>query len=151
MTLSSLFPTHVTRRVRLFGWLNLAAQILIVGTGGAVRLTSSGLGCPSWPACSPDSLIATPEMGIHGAIEFGNRLMTFVLVAIALSAFLAVVRIRERGDLRRLALWVGLGVPTQALIGGLSVLTGLNPYVVGLHFVVSRACGRRDRLRSPQL
>ena len=59
-------------RLRLFVWLSLVTQILIVVTGGAVRLTGSGLGCPTWPKCTEDSLISTPEMGFHGVIEFGN-------------------------------------------------------------------------------
>jgi cytochrome c oxidase assembly protein subunit 15 len=128
----------VDARIRGFAIATLVAQILIVGTGGAVRLTGSGLGCPTWPECAEGSLIATPEMGIHGAIEFGNRLLTFVLVAIAIAMFLLVLRLRrERRDLFVLALLTGLGIPAQAVIGGISVLTDLNPWVVGLHFVLS--------------
>ncbi|RZT64121.1 cytochrome c oxidase assembly protein subunit 15 [Microcella alkaliphila] len=131
-------PTEVTRRVRVFAWLSLISQTLIVGTGGAVRLTGSGLGCPTWPRCTEESFIATPEMGIHGAVEFGNRLLTFVLIIIAIVAFLFVVRMRrERPELLRLTVALGLGIPIQAVIGGITVLTNLNPYVVGLHFVVS--------------
>ena len=131
-------PTTITSRVRGFAIASLVAQILIVGTGGAVRLTGSGLGCPTWPRCTADSFISTPEMGIHGVIEFGNRLLTFVLVAIAIGMFLMVVRMRRtRPELFRLALVIGLGIPAQAVIGGISVLTNLDPYVVGLHFVLS--------------
>ena len=61
-------PREVDRRVRLFAWLSLASQVLIVATGGAVRLTGSGLCCPTWPLCTADSIVATPEMGIHGVI-----------------------------------------------------------------------------------
>ncbi len=133
-------PTVVDRRVRVAAWLSLVSQILIVVTGGAVRLTGSGLGCPTWPSCTPESLIATPEMGIHGVIEFGNRLLTFVLVVIAIAMFLLVMRLRrERRDLFAPALLLGLGIPAQAIIGGITVLTGLNPWVVGLHFVLSIA------------
>lgn len=133
-------PTQIDRRVRVFAWLSLIAQIVLIGTGGLVRLTASGLGCPTWPTCTDDSLVNTPEMGIHGVIEFGNRLMTFVLVFIAIAMFLLVIRMRaERRDLFTLSLLIGLGIPAQGVIGGLSVLTGLNPYVVGLHFVVSIA------------
>ncbi|KQX06862.1 MULTISPECIES: COX15/CtaA family protein [unclassified Leifsonia] len=136
----SWLPTRIDRRVRVFAWLSLIAQIVLIGTGGLVRLTASGLGCPTWPACTADSLVNTPEMGIHGVIEFGNRLMTFVLVFIAIAMFLLVIRMRaERRDLFLLSLLIGLGIPAQGVIGGLSVLTGLNPYVVGLHFVVSIA------------
>lgn len=128
------------RRVRVIAWASLVSQTLIVGTGGAVRLTGSGLGCPTWPRCTEDSFVATPEMGIHGIVEFGNRLLTFVLVIIAILAFLAVVRMRrERPELLRLTVALGLGIPLQAVIGGITVLTQLNPWIVGLHFVVSAA------------
>lgn len=130
--------TAVPRRIRVMAVLSLISQILIVGTGGAVRLTGSGLGCPTWPECTAGSFVATPEMGINGAIEFANRLLTFVLIAIAIVTFLFVLRVRrERPELFALALALGLGIPAQGVIGGISVLTGLNPYVVGLHFVVS--------------
>lgn len=125
-------------RVRGFAIATLVVQVLIVGTGGAVRLTDSGLGCPTWPRCTDDSFVATPEMGIHGVIEFGNRLLTFVLVIVAILTFLSVVRLRrERGDLVRLAFVIGLLVPVQAVLGGITVLTNLNPWVVGLHFLPS--------------
>ncbi len=126
------------RRVRVIAWASLVSQTLIVGTGGAVRLTGSGLGCPTWPRCTEDSFVSTPEMGIHGIIEFGNRLLTFVLIIIAILAFLAVLRMRrERPELLRLTVALGLGIPLQAVIGGVTVLTQLNPWIVGLHFVVS--------------
>ncbi|WP_249354122.1 COX15/CtaA family protein [Microbacterium sp. 2FI] len=119
-------------------WATLVVQIGIVGTGGLVRLTGSGLGCPTWPQCTADSLVNTPEMGIHGVIEFGNRMLTFVLVIVAILMFLFVVRMRrERRDLFWLALSIGLYVPLQAIIGGITVLTNLNPYVVGLHYFAS--------------
>lgn len=131
-------PTAVDTRIRVFAIATLVAQILIVGTGGAVRLTGSGLGCPTWPRCTDESFVTTPEMGIHGIIEFGNRLLTFVLVAIAIIMFVLVLRIRrERRDLFVLSLLIGLYVPIQAIIGGITVLTNLNPYVVGLHFLAS--------------
>ena len=126
------------RRVRFIAWASLVSQTIIVGTGGAVRLTGSGLGCPTWPRCTADSFITTPEMGIHGIVEFGNRLLTFVLVIIAILAFAFVVRMRrERPELLRLTIALGLGIPAQAVIGGVTVLTQLNPWVVGFHFVVS--------------
>ena len=141
MTMSRLtnwLPHSVTRPVRAWAWTTWAVQVLIVVTGGAVRLTASGLGCPTWPSCTADSLVSTPEMGIHGVIEFGNRLLTFLLVIVAIATFLAVIRLRkQRRDLFVLALLIGLGIPAQAVIGGISVLMNLNPYVVGLHFVVS--------------
>ncbi len=119
-------------------WIYLIGQIVLVGTGGLVRLTSSGLGCPTWPKCTADSLVNTPEMGIHGFIEFGNRVLSAGLGVVAIVAFIAILRLRkERSDLFWLTLLAGLMIPAQAVIGGLSVWSGLNPYVVGLHFVVS--------------
>lgn len=131
-------PRHIDRRVIIAAWATLVVQIGIVGTGGLVRLTGSGLGCPTWPTCTDGSLVATPEMGIHGVIEFGNRMLTFVLVIVAIVTFLFVVRMRRtRPELFWLALAIGLYVPLQAIIGGITVLTNLNPYVVGLHFFAS--------------
>ena len=131
-------PTDVDRRVRVFAWLSFAFQLVLIITGGAVRLTASGLGCPTWPRCTEDSFINTPEMGIHGVIEFGNRLLTFVLAFITIAVFLLVIRYRrQRRDLFRLTLFQGLSIPFQAVLGGITVLTGLNPYVVGAHFAVS--------------
>jgi cytochrome c oxidase assembly protein subunit 15 len=135
----ALFPTTTTdRRVRFLAWLSLVLNIVIIGTGGLVRLTGSGLGCPTWPACTADSFVNTPEMGIHGQIEFGNRVLTGVLVVAALLTFLAVIRLwKTRRELVILAFFMGFGIPLQAVIGGITVLTDLNPYVVGLHFVNS--------------
>ena len=133
-------PDRVDRKVRVFAWLSLIFQIILIGTGGAVRLTASGLGCPTWPQCTDGSFVSTPEMGVHGIIEFGNRLLTFVLAIIAIAVFLAVVRMRaNRRDLFVLTLLQGLSIPLQAVIGGITVLTGLNPYIVGTHFVISTA------------
>ena len=83
-TLWNWLPSVVDRRVRIAAWASLVSQVLIIGTGGAVRLTGSGLGCPTWPRCTEDSFVSTPEMGFHGLIEFGNRLLTFVLIIIAM-------------------------------------------------------------------
>lgn len=144
---------------RLSTWLwplavaNLLANIGIVVTGAAVRLTGSGLGCPTWPRCTEDSYVTHPSMGIHGAIEFGNRMLTFVLVAIAILTFFAALGSRDRRAVA-LSLAVGLGVPFQAVIGGITVLTDLNPWVVSLHFILSMAMvmvclALLDHLRSP--
>ena len=131
-------PDTIDRRVRIAAWATLVSQILIIGTGGAVRLTGSGLGCPTWPRCTEDSFVTTPEMGFHGIIEFGNRLLTFVLILIALAMFVFVLRLRkERPELFTLSLVIGLGIPGQAVLGGITVLTDLNPYVVGLHYLLS--------------
>ncbi|MCQ2000831.1 COX15/CtaA family protein [Arthrobacter zhaoxinii] len=124
--------------IRNLALASLVANIVIVVTGGAVRLTASGLGCPEWPLCTADSLVTTPEMGLHGIIEFGNRLLTFVLTAIAFATVFSVWRIRaERRDLWWLSIALLAGVPAQAVIGGITVLTDLNPWVVGLHFLAS--------------
>jgi len=137
-TLWNWLPSAVDARIRVFAWASLVSQIVIIGTGGAVRLTGSGLGCPTWPRCTEDSFISTPEMGIHGIIEFGNRLLTFVLAAIAIVMFVLLLRLRrERPELFRLSVALGLGIPGQAVIGGITVLTNLNPWVVGLHYVLS--------------
>jgi cytochrome c oxidase assembly protein subunit 15 len=131
-------PDRIDRRTRVVAWIYLAAQILLVATGGAVRLTGSGLGCPTWPKCTADSLVNTPEMGIHGVIEFGNRMLGGVLALLAIIAFLQVVKLyRSRSDLFWLTLIAGLGVPFQAILGGITVLTGLTWWVVGIHFVTS--------------
>ncbi|MDG2497216.1 MAG: COX15/CtaA family protein [Aquiluna sp.] len=185
-------------RLRLFVWLSLVTQVLIVVTGGAVRLTGSGLGCPTWPKCTEDSLVSTAEMGFHGLIEFGNRVLTIVLLIVALLTFIVVVRnatpTRKIGKLSigffsgaillvvglvaneilsLLALTVGIfaaafilmlgfgvlivktartesrhglvvpafilgvGIILQAVVGGITVLTGLNSWIVGVHFVIS--------------
>ena len=127
--------------VRSLAWANLAAQIGIIVTGGAVRLTGSGLGCSTWPQCEPGEFTprfhaATPA---HTYIEFGNRTLTGLLGVIALA--LAVVVWRERGPLpawyRRLAVVPLAGVAAQAVIGGVTVLMKLDPAVVGLHMLVS--------------
>jgi heme a synthase len=115
---------------------NAVANGAIVVTGGAVRLTGSGLGCPTWPRCTDESFVATPELAGHGVIEFGNRLLTFVLTAIAIATVVAVFR-SVRHDLRPLAVLGLLGIPAQALLGGITVLTGLNPWTVAAHFLVS--------------
>ncbi len=122
----------------LWGWslASTVANILIVVTGAAVRLTGSGLGCPTWPKCTEESFVTHPSMGIHGAIEFGNRMLTYVLVVIAIGCFLAALGARDRRAVR-LSVWVALGIPLQAVIGGITVLTDLNPWVVGLHFMAS--------------
>lgn len=127
------------KRLKLYAWASLVSQILIVVTGGLVRLTGSGLGCPTWPRCTEDSFVTVPEMGWHGIIEFGNRLLTFVLIIIALLTFVVVRRTTKdlRYGLTWPALLLGLGIIAQALLGGLTVLTGLNSWVVGAHFLLS--------------
>lgn len=131
-------PNAIDARIRVFAWLSLVTEIVIVGTGGAVRLTGSGLGCPTWPNCVADSLVPTPEMGLHGVIEFANRMMTGLIGIIALVTVVLLLRLRrERKDLFVLAVVLVAGVLAQAVVGGITVLTGLNPLIVGFHFVVS--------------
>lgn len=126
-------------RLKGYVWASLASQILIVVTGGLVRLTGSGLGCPTWPKCTDESFVSVPEMGIHGLIEFGNRLLTFVLVIIAGLTFIVIRRTAKslRFGLTWPAVLLILGIIAQALLGGVTVLTGLNSWVVGAHFLVS--------------
>ncbi len=137
-TTTTASATRVPRLLRVAAWLSFLAETLIIATGGAVRLTGSGLGCPTWPTCTPESLVATPEMGIHGAIEFGNRTLTGLVGILALAVVVLVWRMRpRRPDLFALALVVLGGVVAQAIVGGITVLTGLNPFIVGFHYVVS--------------
>ncbi|HSE07409.1 MAG TPA: COX15/CtaA family protein [Nocardioidaceae bacterium] len=117
---------------------SLVVNVLIVVTGGTVRLTASGLGCPTWPRCTEESFVPHGELGFHGAIEFGNRLVTFLLAAVAIATFVAAWKY-GRKPVTRLALVLGLGVPAQAVIGGITVLTDLDPWIVGFHLLVSMA------------
>jgi cytochrome c oxidase assembly protein subunit 15 len=133
---------------------NLVANIGIVLTGGAVRLTGSGLGCPTWPKCDADSLTPHGELGLHGVIEFGNRMLTFAVAAVAVLCFLAALGARHRRAVC-LSFGVGLYIPVQAVIGGLLVLTDLNPWIAALHFlssmVIIMICiALLDELRSPE-
>jgi cytochrome c oxidase assembly protein subunit 15 len=148
--------------VRVLSLLTFVTQVLIVGTGGAVRLTGSGLGCPTWPTCTDASLVNTPEMGIHGVIEFGNRLFSGVVGLVALALLVAVlIRMRRRDVLVPTVVVVVL-TGLQALIGGRAVLGALDPSTVGVHFVISAVLvvvstvvvyrvhnGRRGSLRVP--
>ncbi|NYF60236.1 cytochrome c oxidase assembly protein subunit 15 [Micromonospora purpureochromogenes] len=139
MKRSVRFPVS-TALLRRLAYASIVANVAIVVTGGAVRLTASGLGCPTWPRCTDESYHTTAEMGVHGVIEFGNRLLTFAVGLIALATVLAVLAYRpRRKGLLGLAVAVFLGIPAQAVIGGITVLTNLNPWVVGLHFLASMA------------
>ena len=117
---------------------SLVANIGIVVTGGVVRLTGSGLGCPTWPRCSDRSFVPHQALGVHSAIEFGNRMLTFVVAAVAIATLVVAWRC-GRPAVRRLALLLALGVPAQAVIGGITVLTDLNPWIVSFHLLVSLA------------
>ncbi|WP_432836835.1 COX15/CtaA family protein [Dactylosporangium sp. CA-092794] len=119
----------------------LVANVGIVCTGGLVRLTGSGLGCPTWPQCTTDgSYVTTAAMGYHGVIEFGNRTLTFVLSVFALVALAAAWRQRRRakGALGGAA-WVLAGIAAQGVLGGITVRMALNPWTVAAHFLLSMA------------
>ncbi|MFF7728067.1 heme A synthase [Streptomyces sp. NPDC008001] len=128
------------RFVRRAALACVAMAVVIVVTGGAVRLTQSGLGCPTWPTCTEDSLTPTPQMGINGVIEFTNRMLTYVLCAIVGVAIVAArARAPRRYPLTRLGwaqFWL---IASNGIIGGITVLTGLNPYIVALHFLAATA------------
>ena len=137
----------------LHGWA-LAAMIsnaLVIATGAAVRLSSSGLGCPDWPTCTKSSAVAADSSGqslLNSWIEFGHRLLNFPLVAIAGLTFIAFYLWHRqqqaagrpgRKDLVWLSAVLPLGVVAQAVIGGIVVLTKLNPALVSVHFLLSTA------------
>ncbi|MEU7055556.1 COX15/CtaA family protein [Streptomyces sp. NPDC046197] len=128
------------RTVRRAALAALVMSVIIVVTGGAVRLTGSGLGCPTWPTCTDDSLATTSARGVHGVIEFGNRMLTYVLCA---AVGWAIVAARSQKPWRRgltrlgwAQFWVVMG---NAVLGGIVVLVGLNPYTVAAHFLLSTA------------
>jgi len=119
--------------------LLLFLQSALVVTGGAVRLTGSGLGCPTWPECTEGSYTpvahqAEPQLNVW--IEFGNRLLTFVLVIASVAVVVAVIR-SNRKDLRGLAMGQFLGIFGQGILGGITVLTDLNPIPVAGHLLLS--------------
>lgn len=117
---------------------SLIANVGIVLTGALVRLTDSGLGCPNWPKCDAERWTTHPALGIHGAIEFGNRLLTYVLIAVAVGTLVSVWRWPSSTPaMRRLAVALAAGIPLQGVIGGFTVLTDLNPWLVSLHLVLS--------------
>lgn len=186
---------RISRPLRVFAWLSFLAEVIIIGTGGAVRLTGSGLGCSEWPMCTPESLVPTPEQGFHGIIEFGNRTMTGVVGGLAIVVLLLVLHsaggrravtrvlwyalggigaavgvyavtalfdlaafvaastalllvvivaavdairaVPARRDLTLLASLTLIGVIAQGLVGGITVLTGLNAFLVGFHYTAS--------------
>lgn len=132
--------TPTPRTVQWAAFLALAMAVVLVVTGGAVRLTGSGLGCPTWPKCTGDSLTTTSAMGFHGVIEFGNRMLTYVLCA---AVGWAIITARAEKPWRRSVtrlgwaqFWIVMG---NAVLGGIVVLVGLNPYTVAAHFLLTSA------------
>jgi len=131
-------PRRAPVALAIAAWASFIANVAILGTGGAVRLTGSGLGCPSWPLCTPGSLIPTSELSYHSLIEFGNRLMTGVLSIVAVLVLILIWRLRrQRRDLFTLAWLVLGGVLLQAVVGGVIVLLHLNANLVGFHYIAS--------------
>lgn len=119
--------------------LLLFLQAALLVTGGAVRLTGSGLGCPTWPQCTPGSYTPVPHQiqgQLHAWIEFGNRLLTFALFFVAIATIVSVYRSHRR-DLRFLAVTQLVGILAQGVLGGITVLTKLNPLAVAAHFILS--------------
>ncbi|MEZ0089441.1 heme A synthase [Streptacidiphilus sp. EB129] len=137
----SLLAERVTVSDRIVRWTafaTLVMSVLVVVTGGAVRLTGSGLGCPTWPTCTGGSIATTPAMGVHGIIEFGNRMLTDVLCVVIGAAIIAARCAKPwRRSLTRLG-WAQFWVTVfEAVWGGVTVLTHLNPFVVAVHFLAS--------------
>ena len=126
--------------LRRAAYLSLGVNILLVVTGGAVRLTGSGMGCPTWPTCTDTSYITTQALGYHGVIESGNRMLGG-LVGIV-TAIVLVLALLQRPRERRQVGWAAAtlaGIPFQAVLGGITVKTHLNPWLVACHFLGSIA------------
>ncbi len=140
-----LAPTPAA--LRRWAAAGLITSVLIILTGAAVRLSQSGLGCPDWPTCTTTSLAASGTTGdplIHRWVEFGNRLVTVAIFVVAVGVFIAAWQYRRRdGRRRRDLVWLAAaqpaGIVAQAVIGGLVVLTKLNPALVSVHFLASVA------------
>ncbi|MEY3019573.1 MAG: hypothetical protein RLZZ272_557 [Actinomycetota bacterium] len=133
--------TAPARRLVLAARAALIANIGIVVTGGIVRVTGSGLGCPDWPTCDGSAIAPVPggeHAGWRAAIEFGNRLLTFVVLAATLAVVVQLVRTRPHArGIEPLAWALPAGVLLQAALGGVTVLTGLSPLIVAAHFLAS--------------
>lgn len=135
-------PLPSLRTQRLVAIAVLLSQALISVTGSVVRVTASGLGCPTWPQCFPGSFTPVPHAEvpvIHQAVEFGNRLITFAVVLTAMLAVLAVTRARRRREIKVYAWLMPASTVLQAVIGGITVRTGLLWWTVAIHLLVSMA------------
>ncbi|MFI6792728.1 heme A synthase [Nonomuraea sp. NPDC050383] len=139
--LSPWAPTAAS--FRAWALASVAANAGITVSGAAVRVTGSGLGCPTWPRCTPDSFVPVPHPEVAMAnmlVEFGNRLVTFLVLAVGVACVLSALRLApRRRSLLGLALLQPLGVLAQALWGGLVVRSMLNPFTVAVHFLISIA------------
>ena len=133
-------PEASLRTQRIIGALVILTQGGIAVTGAIVRVTASGLGCPTWPQCFPGSFTPMPHpevAGIHQAVEFGNRMLTFAVVLTAAAAVLAVTRAHRRREVKIYAWLMPASTVVQAIIGGITVLTGLLWWTVAIHLVAS--------------
>ncbi|MEU3309595.1 COX15/CtaA family protein [Nocardiopsis sp. NPDC055551] len=131
-------PTQ--RSLRAWALGNIVVNAGIAVTGATVRVTSSGLGCSEWPRCTPDSFVPidTGHAAFNAAIEFGNRTLTFLVLAVGVITLIAVLRSTpRRRDLVRLATIIPIGVLGQAVVGGITVWTDLHPASVAAHFLLS--------------
>ncbi len=152
----TMAQTAAQRRLQRFAFAAIVVNILIVFTGGLVRVTGSGLGCPDWPTCDGAQFVPTPgaaHAGWQTAIEFGNRLLTFVVLAAVLAVFVQVRKTRPHTRTVETLAWIlPAGVLAQAVLGGITVLTGLLPITVAGHFLLSMvliaaAVALHDRVR----
>ncbi|WP_197376899.1 COX15/CtaA family protein [Mycolicibacterium baixiangningiae] len=142
LRLVDLLPLPSLRVQRAIAFAVILTQGGISVTGAIVRVTASGLGCPTWPQCFPGSFTPVPHAevpGIHQAVEFGNRLITFLVVLTAAAAVLAVTRARRRREVLVYAWLMPASTVAQAVIGGITVLTGLLWWTVAIHLLVSMA------------
>lgn len=142
MRVVDLLPLPSLRVQRILAFIAIVTQGGIAVTGAVVRVTGSGLGCPTWPQCFPGSFtpVGVSEVPVlHQAVEFGNRLLTFVVVLAAAAIVVAVTRARRRREVLFFAWLMPLGTVVQAVIGGFTVLTGLLWWTVAVHLVVSMA------------
>ncbi|MGA9375746.1 MAG: heme A synthase, partial [Mycobacterium sp.] len=142
LRLVDTLPMPSMRTQRVVAACVILTQGGIAVTGAIVRVTASGLGCPTWPQCFPGSFTPVPHpevAGIHQAVEFGNRMLTFLVVLTAVAAVIVVTRARRRPEVRRYAWLMPASTVAQAVIGGITVLTGLLWWTVAIHLLVSMA------------
>jgi cytochrome c oxidase assembly protein subunit 15 len=125
---------HSAQTLRRLAAGSVIVNVLIVVTGGVVRLTDSGLGCPTWPRCTDSSLVPTSANAGHAAVEFGNRMLTFVVAFFVVATWVVAMLRRQE---RTLATLAACSIPAQAVLGGLTVRTHLNPWLVAAHFMLS--------------